>query len=328
MTGHGTISVVVPVYNSQAYLRDCLDSILAQTYSDLEVICVNDGSTDDSLSILEEYRQREPRVCVITQPNGGASAARNAGIDRAAGEYITFVDSDDALAEDMYETLVSVIEREQADIAHCGYRRHDRDGSVKDVTGTGACIVQNRETAVRCLIDGRLFVGSLCNKLYRRSLFESIRLDTDLKINEDELANVKLFLKAEKSVFYDVPKYLYYDRAGSATSRTKRLTVARDRIKAAERICDLARGTDLYPSATKRLCLALLSEYRACLLYDKSVSSEEFKQKRKRIAAAAEGNNALTGKRKLNYFLLRRLPFLYKYAYPIYNRIRKPNWDV
>ena len=105
------ISVIIPVYNVQDYLARCLDSILAQTYQNLEIILVNDGSKDNSGAICDEYAARDDRVQVIHKENGGLSTARNAGLDLAAGEYLSFIDSDDWIASDAYEHLMNLVER-------------------------------------------------------------------------------------------------------------------------------------------------------------------------------------------------------------------------
>jgi glycosyltransferase involved in cell wall biosynthesis len=117
MEREALISVVVPVYNAERYLEPCLNSILSQTYKNLEILCVNDGSTDGSPEILKRIAATDPRVIVLDQENAGVSAARNRGIDAAHGEWITFVDSDDALDERMYQTLYDNAVKEQAEIS-------------------------------------------------------------------------------------------------------------------------------------------------------------------------------------------------------------------
>ena len=121
------ISVIVPVYNIEAYLRKCIDSILAQTYTNLEIILVDDGSTDNSGEICNEYAAKDARIRVIHKGNGGLSSARNTGIDIATGKYIGFVDSDDYLAPDMYEKLLGAIVNNHADISVCNVHHVDEN---------------------------------------------------------------------------------------------------------------------------------------------------------------------------------------------------------
>lgn len=117
------LSIIVPVYNVEPYLRRCVDSILNQTFSDFELILVDDGSPDSCGAICDDYAARDRRIKVIHKANGGVSYARNEGLDIAQGEYIGFVDSDDYIHPKMYEILVGVIEREQVDLVQCGYQR-------------------------------------------------------------------------------------------------------------------------------------------------------------------------------------------------------------
>ena len=205
------ISVIVPVYNCAPYVERCIRSILAQTYTDLEIICIDDGSTDDSGNILDKLSCEDARIRVIHQKNAGVSAARNVGIDLATGDLITFVDSDDAIEPDMYETLLPYFDDAHVDIVHCGYKRIHLDGSIKDVNGTGKVVRQNKYEAAECLIAGRIFVGSLWNKLFRSKLFLSIRMDSQLVINEDVLVLAEILNQANISVYLDVGKYHFFD---------------------------------------------------------------------------------------------------------------------
>ena len=322
------ISVVVPVYNAERYLEPCLNSILSQTYKNLEILCVNDGSTDGSPEILKRIAAADPRVIVLDQENTGVSTARNRGIDAAHGEWITFVDSDDALDEKMYRTLYDNAVKEQADISHCGYRRFDPDGSVKDVSGTGEYFVQSSEEALRCLLTGKKFVASLWNKLYKMELFQQIRLVPDIRFNEDVLANMELFLKAEKTVFHDLPLYLYYNRPGSATSTGKRLKKSRDCRIAAERIWALLEQTDLRKLAAKNLYRTYISEYRALVFLGIGQTAKERAALLESINRIKPDCGTFSKKQRLNYFLLRYMPHFYKRAYKVYDSIRVPNWDV
>ena len=124
------ISVIIPVYNTSKLLRRCLDSVINQTYKNLEIILINDGSTDDSLSICKEYSQNDSRIILIDKENEGGGKARNAGLDRATGDYIAFVDSDDYIDPDMYSVLMNNLKTSEADISTCG-RIVVREGAEK-----------------------------------------------------------------------------------------------------------------------------------------------------------------------------------------------------
>lgn len=320
------ISVIIPVFNSAPYLAQCLDSVLGQTYGDLQVICVDDGSTDASPMILEQYAQKDSRILVLTQANSGVSAARNAGLDKASGGYITFVDSDDILEPDMYEVLLGLLHENWADIAHCGYKRICLDGSEKDVQGTGCKLIQDSLEAAECLIAGRYFTGGLWNKLYRADLFSGIRFDTALKINEDVLLNCQLFRKARTVVFWDVPKYHYFERPNSSCSRTKRIKKRQDCVRAAESILALYQGTRLEELCTTKLQRERMELYRVYLMTDAKSSSAERRDLHVKIQESIHATNS----RRIiwNYRFMRYLPALYCMGYRVYDRIRKPKWDL
>ncbi|MCR4673142.1 MAG: glycosyltransferase [Lachnospiraceae bacterium] len=322
------ISVIIPFYNAEKYLADCLESIIGQTYSDLEIICVNDGSTDNSLTVAEKYQKNDKRIRILSQKNSGVSAARNRGIDHASGDFITFVDSDDSISQDMYDILYSFMTDNTVDIVHCGYRRHNQDGTIQDVNGTEKLIIQDSLEAVRCLIDGELFVGSLCNKLYRKELFKAVRLDTELKINEDVLANVQLFLKAKRTIYYDIPAYQYFDRPHSATSDTEKVISAQNCVAAAEKILELVKGTAVENSALIRLLYARITEYRVRIFADNSAPGSTIRELQGRIEEGLSVCSGVSIKQKINYGLMKRAPELYRQLYQRYDHIRKPNWDV
>lgn len=322
------ISVIVPIYNNAPYLEQCLTSILFQTYSDLEIICVNDGSTDESLKILHTIAQKEPRITVLSQENAGVSAARNAGLDVAKGEYIAFVDSDDELEPDMYKMLLNLAVEHQADIAHCGYKKIYQDGTTKDVQGTKKLLVQDSREAIECLLSGKHFVGSPCNKLYKHELFSDVRFDTSLKINEDVLVNVQVFRKAKKIVFLDLPKYHYFERIGSSCSRTDQLRKKQDCVAAAKKMLEVCKDTRLEGICASRLQGALTDLYRTYLLTDTRGTKAVREDIHNKISAVTPLCKNSSFRNEMNYRFMRYLPDLYRIIYTVYDHIRKPNWDL
>lgn len=215
------ISVIVPAYNTAPWLPRCLDSILAQTHSDLEVIVVNDGSTDDTKAVLNAYAAQHDRVRAIHKENGGVTSARLRGVAEAAGDWIGFIDGDDVIEPQMYARLLENAKKEGADISHCGHQVLFPDGRVEFVHNTGKIRVQDTLTGLRDLLDGGEIESGLCTKLYKRKLLQDLesRMDLTIKNNEDLLMNYFLFEKAEKSVFEDVCPYHYILRQGSASYR-------------------------------------------------------------------------------------------------------------
>ena len=145
------LSVIVPVYNGEKYIKDCLESIINQTYKDLQIIVVNDGSTDNTEAIVGEIADKDSRVQLINKENGGVSSARNVGLEYVNKDCITFVDDDDTLDLDMYEILMKYAEYNEYDIVHCGYKRIN-DETVKLVNGTNNIIKQTKNEALECIV--------------------------------------------------------------------------------------------------------------------------------------------------------------------------------
>lgn len=205
----GKISVIVPVYNVEKYLARCLDSILAQTYRDLEIICVNDESPDSSLSILQKYAQKDERVIVLTRKNGGLSAARNTGLDAATGDYIMFVDSDDLIEPNMAEILLSALTEHNADIVNCQF---DNYYSAEDIVSRGhkhPPFVLNTKEAARLLLKDSQVTNHVWRNLYKRNIIDNIRFPEG-KVYEDIFTTIKFFLKAEKVAFISDELYHYF----------------------------------------------------------------------------------------------------------------------
>lgn len=214
------ISVIVPVYNVADDLPRCLDSILAQKYPRIEMIAVDDGSSDHSGKVLDEYAQRHANIRVIHQENGGVTSARLRGVAEASGEWIGFVDGDDEIEPDMYERLLQNALKYDAEISHCGYQMHFADGRVNYFHNTGILEKQDKITALRELLSGERVEPGLWNKLFHKSLFEGLAMPADIKINEDLLMNYYLFATADQTVYDDWCPYHYIVRSSSA-SRAK-----------------------------------------------------------------------------------------------------------
>ena len=189
--GEERISVIVPAYNTAPWLPRCLDSLMNQSYENLEVIAVNDGSTDDTKAVLDAYAAQHPRVRVIHKENGGVTSARLRGVKEASGSWIGFTDGDDEVEPEMFAHLLENAKASGADISHCGHQVLFPDGRVEAVHGSGVLRQQDRLTGLRDLLDGGLIESSLCTKLIRRELFEGLDawMDPAVKNNEDYLMN-------------------------------------------------------------------------------------------------------------------------------------------
>ena len=207
------ISVIVPVYNAARYLPRCMDSILTQTHRRLEVILINDGSTDESGAVCDDYAARDKRVTVLHQENGGVSSARNAGLDKAKGDYIGFVDSDDEAMPELFEKLLGAIKKHNKQIAVCGHVRFHVEGPVE--TRKQIEIPKNLsvEDALEYLLSNKHYEGFLWNKLFDNRLINEngkLRFDADLYNCGDLYFVNQCFLKS-KGIAY-IPEALYHYR--------------------------------------------------------------------------------------------------------------------
>ena len=205
------VSIIVPVYNTASYLPKCFDSLLNQTYPHIEIVLINDGSTDDSLLICNGYAQRHSNIRVIDQPNGGVSAARNRGLEAAKGAFFTFVDGDDVLLPDAVESMHRLMVRYSADMVAGGIV--DDRAAVYD--GRNGVTVLSGQDSVRMALKEVSY--SACAKLYRRSAMEGIFFVEGKKVNEDGFFVFECCMRQPKIVETDRVFYRYTRRAGSAS---------------------------------------------------------------------------------------------------------------
>ncbi len=216
MTNSPLISVIVPIYNVAAYLPRCVDSILAQTYKNLEIILVDDGSTDNCLEICQQYAQKDNRIKVIHQENKGVSAARNAGLDNMHGDFVAFVDPDDWLAENAYEILIDLHQKTGADIAW-GVLLYNTSKKESNIPPHFQFPTENTEhlTIEEVLCSGNLHC---VDKMYAAKLFSPrLRLNEKLSFSEDLDLILRIVPKANFVAFTDLPIYYYFMRSGSIT---------------------------------------------------------------------------------------------------------------
>lgn len=216
------VSIIVPIFNVSAYLKRCVDSILAQSYTDLEIILVNDGSTDDSGEICKAFAEKDSRIQYIYQENGGLSSARNAGIDIAVGEYFCFVDSDDCILPGYVQSLVSMCLENKVKLAVCGYQLNDSetdpDHAPMPLMLYPTEKIPMRDYFLRIYTSVEVMYIVVWNKLYHRSLFDGVRF-AEGKINEDEGIIHKIVSQCPEIAVSGQPLYLYTIRQGSIMSK-------------------------------------------------------------------------------------------------------------
>ena len=212
------VSVIVPVYNVEKYIVECVESIRNQTYENLEIILVDDGSPDRCPEICDNYAAMDDRIKVIHKDNGGLSSARNVGIKQASGEYITFVDSDDILHNFMIECMMSIIRIKNADMAVCLMTRDLRKSSmIIDTSKIKIEIFSGKEACEKMYESSFASLITACGKIYKKRLLDGIWFPEG-KIHEDDFTSYRFFLQCNKIVYIQSAMYLYRSRRESITT--------------------------------------------------------------------------------------------------------------
>lgn len=323
------ISIIVPIYNAEKYLKKCIKSLISQTYRNLEIILVNDGSIDGSLDICKDYSTIDSRILVIDKINGGVSSARNKGLEIATGDFIGFVDSDDYIDKRMYEKLLLAIKENSADIAECGYCTTDANYNVVKKYPLDNSVV---EGSYQCSLDYLALSNTTnfnVNKLYRRTILKDIRYP-DFKYSEDFWVNVRAFYKCKKKVTISGCYYYYFKNGNSACNRpfTK------------EKLDAINAGKDVfefYKQEVEELCpyvalyisehvVRLFRELKASTFTEKMLYKNmliaEFKKYYPLICGEVYNNIKYT-KRHISLLLFKIKPELYYILYKFFQKVKK-----
>lgn len=310
------ISVIVPVYNSEKYLKKCLNSIISQTYKNLEIILIDDGSTDESGRICDSYKKNDDRIIVFHTKNNGVAAARNQGIRSAKGEYIAFVDSDDYIAENMYELLINRMLKDKSDIAVCSMYRIELNG-IKRIQDRLFLdnIVMDRDRFMECFI--RKESGYLMNKIYKRKLFQNVVFPVG-KYFEDLVTMLQLITNSSKISYVDDPLYYYCKNVGSITTTyldsPKKIY---DRYTEAERATELLKNNYSINISNRFLatqCHSMLSVYEK--IYNKKEYSKVSKYLITEIAKLEKNflkSRCFSNSKKLKCYTALHCRWLYKF---------------
>ena len=232
------ISIIVPVYNVEKYLNECIDSILAQTFTDFELILVDDGSPDSCPALCDAAAAKDKRIRVIHKKNGGQSTARNAGLDAARGEWIAFVDSDDTITPDYCAKLYAAVQQTGAQIAACNYRQVDESGQPlkEQYLHVRAEILNSKEALEHCTLLPYMVVW---NKLFHSTIFEKLRFRENL-ICEDTILMAQAIEQAEKVV--NIPDKMYLYRHVKGSTMNSKVTLRNlDRVEANYTVFECAR---------------------------------------------------------------------------------------
>lgn len=217
------VSIIVPIYNSEKTIKKCLDSVLVQTYRNIEIICVNDGSTDNSLNLLKEYSKKDNRIKVIVKSNGGVSSARNVGIKSAKGEYISFADSDDWLEKNMIEELVNVMESKNVDIVRCNYYKDEdkKAPSFNEEINDKKIVGEKIINCLEKIVKGEISTYVHCLILKKEIIDKTNLFDEEICLMEDALFYIDLLSKCKSIYFFDKPLYHYRTNLESCTRNRK-----------------------------------------------------------------------------------------------------------
>lgn len=327
------VSIIIPVFNVAPYLREALDSVVNQTYRNIEIIIVDDGSTDRSGSICDEYAVKDKRIIVIHQQNQGLSAARNVGLNCMSGEYVSFLDPDDAFHPVFIRKMLDVMNCEDPDIAVCRYSLYKTVGRMRpDVKKTTYPFVKqgmyNRAEALGALADGRINVA-VWNKLYKRHLWNDIRFPGGHNY-EDLNTTYRIFDKCGRIYVLRDSLYLNRERAGSIT-RTDSFENILDRDLAFEHLESYmalhAPGTfseehlRKYRQFRLNVAIAMLLRLKGKSLFEK--------QRKKIIYLGNQiGIENCRFRTRVAYLMVCRCPWALSFSYPIYRLFRQLEWRL
>lgn len=274
------LSIIVPVYKVEKYLPRCIDSILAQTFGDFELILIDDGSPDGCGRICDEYARKDKRIVVIHQKNMGVSAARNAGLDIARGRYIGFVDSDDWIEPQMYEVMMDAIRENGADMAVCGVRYADEDGKFTRADRLSEGVYSRDGLLEDVFAMPNKLGGGCCNKVFDASKTASVRFKVGMTIAEDALYLFDCFMRIDGAVKIGDALYNVYERCGSAT-RTDSMICVNETIEG--RLSMLKHTRKYMPSMEARAADKFLDECLRCAPQIRSIGMDTHKPYRSRI---------------------------------------------
>lgn len=255
------ISVIVPVYNVELYMKKCIESLIGQTYPNLEILLVDDGSTDATGQICDRYAEKDNRIQVLHKENGGLSDARNYGIDRARGSLLAFVDGDDWIHPQMYELMSGVMECQNADVVTCQFEQRNADFAKQRYRLEQVNLKVLNGTEALSEIEIPLVVA--WNKLYKKEIFDNIRYPKG-KLHEDEYVIHKIFYQCRKVAVMDKPLYFYTIRHDSIVAHmtAKRIEDSLEAFEDRVSFADSMSWAEVMPAVVRRYCDYCIDRYQ------------------------------------------------------------------
>lgn len=318
--GKPKVSIIVPVYNVENYLNYCVDSLLRQTFNDFEILLIDDGSKDNSGKLCDEIKEKDTRISVYHKQNGGLSDARNFGIVHAKGDFLLFIDSDDALHPDFCKVLIELQQKYTADVVSTKMTLFSDYGRISEfnkknfkpnekIYYDNEILKQyfNPTDGARCIYHG------LCMKLYKRELFNNLRFEKG-RLHEDLYITHKLLNISSCFVFVDLPYYYYYQKNMNSICKNYKPKNFNDEIDAIHlMISSYENNADIYPSLKRFVAdhyMYLINRYYGYLKGDKELRKKQ-EELKKWVMNYLKTENGLSFKYKLKKYIRLRVPHIY-----------------
>lgn len=305
------ISVIIPVYNTAPYLERCLKSVLENTYRDLQVICINDGSTDESLTILKEFEKQDSRIQVVEQEKSGVSKARNKGLSLAKGEYIAFLDSDDWVHHQYFELLLNGLKRYEADVAVCMEKRTKEFQNEMEISLDQIMVT---ELDIRQCVEISMVKNYVWGRLYRKVMLHGIAFQEGHSLGEDTVFNLTALCTKEnvKVGLLKESLYYYFQRENSLVHAFQ----SAELLKKADALLECAENYVSNPETKALLILEILKtlfayRYGAMLEQESEIAKKNFARRYQKIRSM-HGYQCISGKRRIIYSGFARFPYLYR----------------
>lgn len=317
------ISVVIPVYKVEKYLDECLESVVNQTYKNLEIILVDDGSPDNCPKMCDEWARKDDRIKVIHKENGGLSDARNAGVKVSTGKYLSFIDSDDYVEKNLYEVAIEKLKDNNAQIFVFGrsylYGNNKESNSNKKIE-----LIMNSEEALDKMNIFQYYDVAAWDKIYKRDLFENIEFPKG-KLCEDWYTTYKVIDKADKVVFNSTPLYVYRQRSNSIT-HSNVAKINREPLYASKEVLEFIKEKhpNIVQNAISKYVVSCIGVYNNYLYYTKDTDKEkkEILEIVKNYYKEAISNKELAFSRKAQIILVCKFNLLYRFLIKLMRRIR------
>ena len=319
------ISIIIPIYNVEKYLEKCLNSIIGQTYNNIEIILVDDGSKDQSKEICDNYAKTDNRIRVIHNENKGVSNARNTGIDIAKGKYITFIDADDYVDKNYVDVLYALCIKNNADITICGVKDEDNDGNILNESNEIETKLDKKEM-LKELLNEKYFFSVCWAKLYKRDIIANIRFNENMKIGEDFEFLYKVLYNID-TVYVDTTKKLYHFlmREGSATKNGFNIEWKKQIDFCKKIINDVSEHyTDIKEYAVKRYFKAIMPCMITVLKSENNYNDIKYlKSQLKEYKNPIAKNTLISKKQKIFFYIVMINPYILKMIFNIKKKLLK-----